>query len=201
MGTSKRTELATVIALIVAGAATTLPAEAQSPLPVYSSDFGGSNSAAPSGASRDTTIAMGVPRLQAVHRRLLEVRASCKPMPFPPMIIRTPMANVSHLVETVVAETALETDPVETAVAGIPVETDPVETAVAGIPVETDPVETAVAGIPVETDPVETAVAGIPAGIPVETAVRLARPTRATAAAAVPAMVGARPESWAGPTS
>ena len=74
MGTSKRTELATAIALIVAGAATALPAEAQSSLPVYSSDFGGPNSAAPAGASRDTVIAMGVPRLQAVHSRLLEVR-------------------------------------------------------------------------------------------------------------------------------
>ena len=74
MGTSKRTELATAIALIVAGAATALPAEAQSSLPVYSSDFGGPNSAAPSGAARDTYIDMGVPRLQTVHRRLLEVR-------------------------------------------------------------------------------------------------------------------------------
>ena len=74
MGTSKRTELATAIALIVAGAATALPAEAQSSLPVYSSDFGGPNSAAPAGASRDTVIAMGVPRLQAVYSRLLEVR-------------------------------------------------------------------------------------------------------------------------------
>ena len=72
------------IALIVAGAATALPAEAQSSLPVYSSDFGGPNSAAPSGAARDTYIDMGVPRLQTVHRRLLEVRRLLHTHAIPP---------------------------------------------------------------------------------------------------------------------
>ena len=84
MGQSKRTELATAVALIVAGAATALPAEAQSPLTVYSRDFGGPNSSAPSGAQRDTVIAMGVPRLHAVHQRLLEVRRILQTHGIPP---------------------------------------------------------------------------------------------------------------------
>ena len=75
MGQSKRTELAAAVALIVAGAASP-PAAAQSPLQVYSSDWGGPNSAAPSGATRDTVIAVGVPRLRAVHRRLLAVQSA-----------------------------------------------------------------------------------------------------------------------------
>ena len=45
-------------------------------LTVYSSDFGGKNQPAPTGATRDTTINTGIPRLHALHRRLLAIQTT-----------------------------------------------------------------------------------------------------------------------------
>ena len=76
MGTSKRTDLATAVALVVASAAVAPPAEAQSSLTVYSRDLSGPNSAAPSGATQGTVFDVSVPRLRAVRTRLLAVRST-----------------------------------------------------------------------------------------------------------------------------
>ena len=57
---------------------------AQSPLRVYSDNFGGPNQPAPAGATRDTRISMGVPRLHAVLARLRSVQRTLATHSIPP---------------------------------------------------------------------------------------------------------------------
>ena len=78
MGTAKHsTRLAAAMAIIL-GTASSTDAEAQSRLNVYSDDFSGGSRAAPTGASRDTVINMQIPRLHALHRRLLAVQTTLR---------------------------------------------------------------------------------------------------------------------------
>ena len=86
MGESKHPHrLATAMAIILgtAGAGAS-EAEAQSRLNVYSSDFGGPNQPAPSGAARDTVISMGVPRLHAIMRDLRAIEQDLNTHDIPP---------------------------------------------------------------------------------------------------------------------
>ena len=83
MGTAKHsTRLAAAMAIIL-GTASSTDAEAQSRLNVYSDDFSGGARPAPTGASRDTSINMGIPRLHALHRRLLRAQARLANHPMP----------------------------------------------------------------------------------------------------------------------
>ena len=83
MGTAKHsTRLAAAMAIIL-GTASSADAEAQARLNVYSDDFSGGARPAPTGASRDTSLNMGIPRLHALNRRLrlAQARLANHPMP------------------------------------------------------------------------------------------------------------------------
>ena len=82
MGESKNpNRLAAAMAIILGTAGAN---EASSQLQVYSDDFGGPNQAAPSGASRDTVISMGVPRLHAMMRELRAIEQDLNTHDIPP---------------------------------------------------------------------------------------------------------------------
>ena len=76
MGDAKSSARLAATMAIILGSAASPPAQSQSRLTVYSSDLGGPNQGAPTGASRNTAISMGIPRLHALHRRLLAVQAT-----------------------------------------------------------------------------------------------------------------------------